>query len=314
MGRNRGDETFWKRIEITGQYPGKRDKGLLRRDRTGVVDITTGGGVRRRAELAGTLTTDEQRNRDRRAGVKPIGAIGEGGAFSNAEEQFGEKSMFNKEKWLPLAQLPIPISHYCCEVMKKRPMNAYKRKYHRYPIVATMAEESRVRKQAWLRTGCNSFEGKIQSKPMSFWTEQDVLQYIVKNDLEICSVYGDIVAVDEVGNEYDPKNMLIPGCKLKCTGCQRTGCIYCGFGFHLEKGVTRFQRLAWTHPRQYEYCMGGGQWVDNPAYDPAAPKYDGEWENWNPKKIIVPSKKGLGLKIVFSMVNEIYGKGFYRYE
>lgn len=44
MGRNRSDETFWKRIEITGQYPGKRDKGLLRRDRTGVVDITTGGG------------------------------------------------------------------------------------------------------------------------------------------------------------------------------------------------------------------------------------------------------------------------------
>ena len=91
-------------------------------------------------------------------------------------------------------------------------------------------------------------------------------------------------------------------------------CIYCAFGFHLEKGETRFQRLARTHPRQYDYCMGGGQWADNPAYDPAAPEYDGEWKNWNPKKIWVPSKKGLGMKAVFDMVNEIYGKDFYRYE
>ena len=243
------------------------------------------------------------------------GKIGEGGVFSNAEEQFGVKSLFNKEKWLPLARdIPVMISHYCCQKIKKDPLNAYKRRTHRYPIMATMAEESRVRKQAWLRTGCNAFEGKIQSKPMSFWTEQDVFQYIIENDLEICSVYGDIVAVDEDGNEYDPHNLLIDGCKLKCTGCDRTGCIYCGFGAHLERGETRFQRLARTHPRQYEYCMGGGQWVDNPAYDPVAPKMDGIWQNWNPKKIWVPSKKGLGLKTVFDMVNEIYGKDFYRYE
>lgn len=91
-------------------------------------------------------------------------------------------------------------------------------------------------------------------------------------------------------------------------------CIYCAFGFHMEKGETRFQRIAKTHPRQYEYCLGGGQWVDNPVYDPAAPEYDGEWKNWNPKKIWVPSKEGLGMKAVFDMVNEIYGKNFYRYE
>ena len=92
-------------------------------------------------------------------------------------------------------------------------------------------------------------------------------------------------------------------------------CIFCGFGFHLEKNAeTRFQRLAKTHPRQYEYSIGGGQWVDNPYYDPAAPEYDGEWKNWNPKKIWVPSKKGLGIGKVCDMVNEIYGKDFYRYE
>lgn len=82
----------------------------------------------------------------------------------------------------------------------------------------------------------------------------------------------------------------------------------------MEKGETRFQRLAKTHPRQYEYCIGGGQWVDNPNYDPTAPEYDGEWKNWNPKQIWVPSKKGLGMGFVFDQCNQIYGKDFLRYE
>ena len=60
--------------------------------------------------------------------------------------------------------------------------------------------------------------------------------------------------------------------------------------------------------------FSGGQWVDNPYYDAAAPEYDGEWKNWNPKKIWVPSKKGLGMGKVFDMTNEIYGKDFYRYD
>ena len=205
------------------------------------------------------------------------------------------------------------ISHECCAVMKKSPLAIYQRKHKLYPILGTLAEESRLREQAWCRNGCNLFEGnKRKSQPMSFWTEQDVLRYIVQNEIEIASVYGDIVAVDPDGMEYDPH--LAQGCSLKCTGCSRTGCIFCGFGLHLEKGETRFQRLAKTHPKQYEYCMGGGQWVDNPRYEPDAPKMDGEWENWNPKKIWVPSKKGLGMKKVFDDCNAIYGKDFIRYD
>ena len=34
----------------------------------------------------------------------------------------------------------------------------------------------------------------------------------------------------------------------------------------------------------------------------------------NPKQIWVPSKKGLGMRAVFDMVNEVMGKEFYRYE
>lgn len=245
------------------------------------------------------------------------GKIGEGGVFSNPTEQFGEKSQFNKEKWLPVARgLPVLISHKCCGQLKKYPMQRYQRKNKLKPFLATMAEESRVRAQAWVRQGCNAYDGKeVKSTPMAFWTEQDVLQYIVENDIQIASVYGDIVTEDEDGFQYPATPMTCQGCKLKCTGAQRTGCIFCGFGFHLEKkGETRFQRLAKTHPKQYEYALGGGEWSDNPFYDPSAPKMDGEWQNWNPKKIWTPNAKGLGMRKVFDMCNEIYGKDFYRYE
>ena len=224
------------------------------------------------------------------------------------------KSLFNKEKWLPLCRdTQFKISHMCCSVMKKGPMQIYQRKEKRYPYIGTLTEESKLREQAWIRHGCNAWEGKKKtSQPMSFWTEQDVLHYILEEGLEIASVYGDIVAVDRNGMEYEP---YFTACDtLKCTGCQRSGCVYCGFGCHLEKGETRFQRLAKTHPRQYEYCMGGGQWVDNPEFDPTAPKMDGEWQNWNPAKIWVPSKEGLGMRHVFDECNQIYGKDFIRYE
>lgn len=224
------------------------------------------------------------------------------------------KSIYNKEKWLPLCQeTQFFISNQCCDAMKKRPLDSYKRKTESYPIIGTLAEESKLREQKWIQHGCNAFDAKKKtSQPLSFWHEQDVLQYIKEEGIEIASVYGDIVTVDENGFEYD--ETLVPCGKLRCTGCQRTGCIFCGFGAHLDKGQTRFQRLAKTHPKQYEYCMRGGQWVDNPKYDPTAPEYDGEWKNWNPKKIWVPSKEGLGMKKVFDDCNAIYGKDFIRYE
>lgn len=226
-----------------------------------------------------------------------------------------QKSRYNKEKWLALAQEgQFMIHKYCCQIMKKNPLHGYQSKTKRFPYIATLTEESQLRTQAWLQHGCNSFnERKKTSQPMSFWLEQDVLKYVRDKGIEIASVYGDIVAVDKkTGFEYDP----LPGieCELKCTKCERTGCIFCGYGIQLEKGETRFQRLAKTHPKQYEYCMGGGQWVDNPNYDPTAPEYDGEWKNWNPKKIWTPSKKGLGMKKVFDDCNAIYGKDFIRYE
>ena len=203
----------------------------------------------------------------------------------------GNKSRYNCEKWGFLLDAPFEISDKCCGVMKKTPMKRYSKETGRKPILGTMAEESRLRYQKWLQHGCNAFETKDpKSQPMSFWTEQDVLHYIKKFNVPYASVYGDIVPTSkdeqiegqltafDVLNDYETT-------QLKTTGASRTGCIFCMFGCHLEKEPNRFQRLKETHPRQYEYCINGGEMVD------------GKWQ---------PSKEGLGLGKVLDYINVKY--------
>ena len=157
------------------------------------------------------------------------------------------------KRWLRLLNAPFKVSAYCCDVMKKRPADKYTKETGRKPILGTMATESRIREQAWMRTGCNSFKSKKQkSAPMSFWTEQDVLQYIKKFNIPYCSTYGEIVPTGEKGyNPITNEEFDI----LKTTQCDRTGCMFCVFGCHLEKEPNRFQRMKQTHPKIYDYCM-----------------------------------------------------------
>lgn len=225
------------------------------------------------------------------------------------------ESWYNCEKYLPLSQLPIPIHNMCCQIIKENPIDAYQKEHKLKPIVGTMAAESRRRLKGWLTNGCNLFEGSsARSMPLGFWTEQDVLRYVLKYKIPICSVYGDIVPETSAG----VKNTN--GVCLKCTGRQRTGCIFCAYGAHLEGrdlGETRFQQLAKTHPERYDYLMRGGQWVDNPNYDPSMPVYSKDvpgWLNWNPKKIWVPGHAGLGYRVMLDLVNSVYGKDFIRYD
>lgn len=39
------------------------------------------------------------------------------------------------------------------------------------------------------------------------------------------------------------------------TGEKRTGCMFCGFGCHLEKSPNRFERMKSTHPQIWNYCI-----------------------------------------------------------
>lgn len=145
-------------------------------------------------------------------------------------------------KWAYLIEAPFKVSNYCCDKMKKQPAKIYEKESGRKPIVATMACESQNRRAVWFQQGCNAFDStKPISKPMSFWTEQDVLEYLKEYNIPYAPVYGQITQ-DKNG-------------KLCTTGVNRTGCVFCAFGAHLEKEPNRFQRLKVTHPMLWEYCM-----------------------------------------------------------
>lgn len=160
------------------------------------------------------------------------------------------KTCYNVTKWQPLLQCPYMISHKCCDVMKKFPTKKYTKETKRQPMIAVMACESQLRKQKWMRLGCNSFKtDKPESNPMSFWTENDVLEYIKKYNVPYASVYGEIV---ETGRMVERVNGQVP--ELKTTGRNRTGCMFCMFGAHI-KNDDRFVRMKETHPNQYNYCM-----------------------------------------------------------
>lgn len=180
----------------------------------------------------------------------------------NGENPDGSKSKFKQrdKKYAFLVDSPFPISHKCCTVMKKSPAKRYEKETGRKPILATMACESNLRKTQWEKTGCNAFDGKRpRSAPMSFWTEQDVLLYIYQNHIPIASVYGEVVKETEADGQLDFEDLGIFDLGktiLKTTGCKRTGCMFCGFGCHLEKeGEGRFERLKITHPKIYDYIM-----------------------------------------------------------
>lgn len=155
-------------------------------------------------------------------------------------QRYGRR--FSVAKWKWLLDSDIPISHMCCTVMKKNPSKKFEKETGLKPIIALLAEESDLRKTEWMKDGCNAFENKRPtSRPMSFWLEQDVLEYITRFNIPYCSIYGDI-AHNLLGEYYT-------------TGVQRTGCIYCGFGCHLEDYPNHFQMLKETHPKLWDYCM-----------------------------------------------------------
>ena len=214
------------------------------------------------------------------------------GTYKNKD---GSVSKYCMPRYKFFLEAPFNLSASCCRIMKKSPVHSYGRKTNKKPMTAQMASESRLRTAQWLRNGCNGFEMTSPiSNPMSFWTEQDVLLYIELNkdrmcrdrinthetimwygdrivsretgatieSIEyyrpICSVYGDIVTepsdsdyqFTEHSEIFDKDRPL-----LKTTGCSRTGCMFCGYGCHLEKSPTRFEQMKETHPKQYAYIM-----------------------------------------------------------
>lgn len=183
------------------------------------------------------------------------------------------------KKWRFLINEDIKTSEQCCDALKKEPIATFEKgsSLKGRGITGMMADEGGYRETM---TQCNTFSGgKAKSNPMLFWTEQDVWDYIELYNVEICNVYYDrfyspngkmvanaspqedgvdayscvsgseLIRGDGVSwGEYDNGLFMIRGEK-------RTGCMFCAFGAHLEKGSNRFQRMSVTHPRQHKIVM-----------------------------------------------------------
>lgn len=134
-----------------------------------------------------------------------------------------------------LPYLDENISDLCCEKLKKGPLKRYAKQRGLYcSIIGTLAVESQTRMNDWLQYGSNIFGIKKdnQCRPLSFWTDADIYQYINMYQLQIAKLYA--------------------------LGYQRNGCMFCGFGISSERkkcGINRFERLRQTHPEEYEWML-----------------------------------------------------------
>lgn len=157
------------------------------------------------------------------------------------------------DKWVYLKDAPFKVSEECCDWLKKEPFKRYEKENGGKPYIGILADESQWRTKKWLQHGCNAFDASVASSmPLAFWTENDVLEYIRRFNLPYAKeVYGEILE-DENGN-------------LKMSKLDRTGCMFCMFGVHMETGKNRFQLMKENYPQQYDYCinkLGCGEVLD----------------------------------------------------
>ncbi len=149
----------------------------------------------------------------------------------NGKETPSKKNSFSISKiHRYLVDAPFLISPKCCDIMKKNPAKKYEKRTGRKPILGVMAGDSILRKQSYLKTGCNAFAATRQvSRPIMFWKEEDIWGYIKEFSLPYASIYD--------------------------KGYDNTGCMFCMFGVQREKEPNRFQRMKESHPQKYKYCM-----------------------------------------------------------
>ena len=144
----------------------------------------------------------------------------------------GDKKGRNKiaARWRVLRHAPFKISHKCCDWLKIRPLREYEKENKSHPYVGTRADEGRLRLQSALRDGCNLYDSTNPiSKPLTMWLDEDIWEYIRQFNVPISPIYD--------------------------LGYERTGCMFCMFGVHMEKSPNRFQRMKETHPHAPGYSF-----------------------------------------------------------
>lgn len=149
----------------------------------------------------------------------------------NGSRNSNYKSGKISDCWHFLIKANFDVSERCCDCLKKRPFHKYEKETGEAPILGIMTEESDMRKFQYIRRGgCNSFEGRIASFPISIWTAKDSDEYLRKFKIPYSTIYDN-------------------------PGVRQTGCMFCGFGAHIGNGFSRFELLNTLHPKAYRLFM-----------------------------------------------------------
>ena len=117
------------------------------------------------------------------------------------------------------------------------------------------------------------------------------MEYIHYYRLPIASVYGEVLAdYGPGGKAQGEKNTPDLGLfdlgkpVYSTSGCNRTGCVYCGFGCHREKSPNRWEIAErFSNPAVIDYMMRGGA--------------------FNEKGLWKPDGRGLGFWFVIEWIN-----------
>ena len=149
---------------------------------------------------------------------------------------------------------PFKVSAQCCKIMKEGPLHEHQKKHNIWPFLGMMQIEGGQRRYSLRKYGCN-YVGKntARSCPLNHFSRQDLLQLVLDLDVPVPEIYGTI--------ERDKKG------KLRTTKAQRTGCVMCGFGLHLEKRPHRFDRIYYADPKKWNF------WMNSCCTDEAGNKY-----------------------------------------
>lgn len=138
------------------------------------------------------------------------------------------------------------ISHKCCDAIKGRV------KHDKRPVfIGTTIDESRLRRDSWIKYGCNYFSkgGKSMCRPLSLWSEKNVWDYIRQENIPYSSIYD--------------------------KGYTRSGCVACMFGMSLENELkrrgalkdNRFELLYKTNKKALLHYLLGEPQIWKPLTD-----------------------------------------------
>lgn len=163
---------------------------------------------------------------------------------------FGDEKGNGKipEKWKPYIDAPFLISDKCCFHLKKEPFKRYEKETGRKPVVFTTIGESTLRKTSYYTNGCMTLtEGKEKCRPYSIFTKEDTFEYASRFNIRFAEVYYDRqVKVEQLDGSFKTEYL---------EAVERTGCTFCLFGVHLDKGLNRMQKMSISHPKFHDIII-----------------------------------------------------------